>query len=83
MQSDAWWSLAMAFNVYLVFFHNVDPAAFRKHIWLYCLVCFGGPMLPAVILLSIRNDSRGPVFGDATVSPSAPPLLRRRRGSVF
>lgn len=70
MQSDPWWSFAMAFNVFLVFFCNVDPTAFRKCWWAYCIACFGGPLIPAVVLISIRDDSRGPVFGDATVSKS-------------
>ncbi|GJN80237.1 hypothetical protein PLIIFM63780_003762 [Purpureocillium lilacinum] len=65
MQSDPWWSFAMAVNVYLVFFHNADPSSFRKYLWVYCLVCFGGPMVPAIILISIRDDVRGPIFGDA------------------
>ncbi|UNI16914.1 hypothetical protein JDV02_003302 [Purpureocillium takamizusanense] len=67
MQSDPWWSFAMAVNVYLVFFHNADPSSFRKYLWVYCLVCFGGPMVPAVTLLAIRDDVRGPIFGDAVL----------------
>ncbi|KAJ6445046.1 G-protein coupled receptor protein [Purpureocillium lavendulum] len=67
MQSDPWWSFAMAVNVYLVFFHNADPSLFRKYLWVYCLVCFGGPMVPAIILISIRDEIRGPVYGDAVL----------------
>lgn len=71
MQSDPWWSFAMAFNVFLVFFCSVDPTYFRTYWWAYCIVCFGGPLIPAVVLISIHDDSRGPVFGDATVGPFA------------
>ncbi|KAL7803524.1 G-protein coupled receptor protein [Trichoderma aethiopicum] len=67
MQSDPWWSFAMAFNVYLVFFHNANPASFRKRIWIYCLICFGGPLVPAIVLVSIRDDAKGPVFGNASL----------------
>ncbi|EQK97373.1 GPCR, family 2-like protein [Ophiocordyceps sinensis CO18] len=67
MQSDPWWSFAMAFNVYLVFFHNADPASFRKYLWAYCLVCFGGPMIPAIVLLCMRGDDGGPFYGDAAL----------------
>ena len=81
MQSDPWWSFAMAVNVYLVFFHNADPALFRKYLWVYCLVCFGGPMLPAVILISIRGDPRGPVYGDAAVSRASFPHMCLRPSS--
>ncbi|KAF4423781.1 Cyclic AMP receptor A [Fusarium acutatum] len=67
MQSDPWWSLAMAINVFLVFFCNADPRMFRKYAWLYCLICFGGPFIPAVVLISIRNSPEGLIFGDATL----------------
>lgn len=67
MQSDPWWSLAMAINVFLVFFCNADPRMFRKYAWLYCMICFGGPLIPAVVLISIRNSPEGLIFGDATV----------------
>ncbi|KAM3479010.1 hypothetical protein MY8738_005688 [Beauveria namnaoensis] len=66
MQADPWWSCAMACNVFLVFFCNVDPAMFTRYIWAYCVICFGGPLIPAIALISIKDRSRGPVFGDAT-----------------
>ncbi|EJP69170.1 G-protein coupled receptor [Beauveria bassiana ARSEF 2860] len=68
MQADPWWSCAMACNVFLVFFCNVDPAMFTRYIWAYCVVCFGGPLIPAITLISINDRSRGPVFGDATTT---------------
>lgn len=68
MQADPWWSFAMAFNVFVVFYCNVDPTCFRKYVWLYIIVCFGGPLIPAITLISIRDDERGPVYGDAAVS---------------
>ncbi|KAJ3472793.1 hypothetical protein NLG97_g10713 [Lecanicillium saksenae] len=67
MQADPWWSCAMACNVFLVFFCNVDPTTFPRYIWVYCIVCFGGPLIPAIALISIKDRSRGPVFGDATL----------------
>lgn len=72
MQSDPWWSFAMAFNVFLVFFFNANPATFRKRIWIYCIICFGGPLVPAVVLVSIHDDAKGPVFGNAAVRRSDP-----------
>ena len=57
----------MSINVYLVFFHNVNPASFRKYAWIYCIVCFGGPCVPAIVLIAIRDDPKGPIFGDASV----------------
>ncbi|EFW99819.1 g-protein coupled receptor [Grosmannia clavigera kw1407] len=67
MQSDPWWSFAMAFNVFLVFFFSASPTTFRRHLWVYCLVCFGLPMIPAIVCLYIKTKKRGPVYGDATL----------------
>ncbi|KAH0430140.1 g-protein coupled receptor [Colletotrichum camelliae] len=68
MQSDPWWSFAMAINVFLVFFAGANPSSFRKHLWVYCLVCFGIPLIPALSLLLLRPD--GPddlIYGDSTL----------------
>ncbi|PNP46909.1 hypothetical protein TGAMA5MH_01862 [Trichoderma gamsii] len=67
MQSDPWWSFAMAFNVFLVFFNSANPAVFRKRIWIYCIICFGGPLIPAIVLVSIHDNAKGPVFGNAAL----------------
>lgn len=69
MQSDPWWSFAMAFNVYLVFFFSANPTVFRRYLWAYCLVCFGLPMIPAIVCLHVKTP-KGPIYGDATVSGS-------------
>ncbi|KAJ2900157.1 G-protein coupled receptor [Zalerion maritima] len=71
MQSDPWWSFAMAFNVFLVFFFQANPDSFRKWLWLYCLICFGGPAAMAILCAVLTwPDSSGnmvPVYGDATL----------------
>ncbi|KAH6958383.1 hypothetical protein DER45DRAFT_643760 [Fusarium avenaceum] len=67
MQSDPWWSLAMAFNVFLVFFFRAKPDSFRRWWWVYCLICYGGPFAIAIALLLVRNPNRGLVFGQATI----------------
>ncbi|KAF5974885.1 hypothetical protein FBULB1_7616 [Fusarium bulbicola] len=66
MQSDPWWSLAMAFNVFLVFFFRAKPDSFRRWWWIYCLICYGGPFAIAMALLLVRTPDRGLVFGEAT-----------------
>lgn len=67
MQSDPWWSFAMAVNVYLVFFFNAKPSTFRKYAWVYCIFCFGGPIITAIALIAIRQSAKGLIFGDAAV----------------
>ena len=79
MQSDPWWSLAMAINVFLVFFFSANPSNFKKYLWLYSIVCYGAPAIPAVVLLVIRDIEKGPIYGNATVST----LRSLRRGGTY
>ncbi|KAH6854081.1 hypothetical protein B0I37DRAFT_21732 [Chaetomium sp. MPI-CAGE-AT-0009] len=66
MQSDPWWSFAMAVNVYMVFFMSYPPNRFHKHLWLYCLICFGIPAVPAVICLIYAPNGEH-IYGNATM----------------
>ncbi|KIE02288.1 G-protein coupled receptor, partial [Metarhizium majus ARSEF 297] len=72
MQSDPWWSLAMAINVVLVFYFRTSPDSFRRWWWLYCLICYGGPFIIALSLLLIRASPKGLVYGDAVVRSTTP-----------
>ncbi|KAH9897452.1 hypothetical protein F4778DRAFT_793549 [Xylariomycetidae sp. FL2044] len=67
MQSDPWWSLAMAVNVYLVFFFSANPNSFLRYWWAYFLVCYGVPFAPSLWLLLNRGDDGQNVYGDATI----------------
>jgi len=66
MQSDPWWSLAMAVNVFLVFFMAASPNSFRKYLWVYAVGCFGLPGLPALICLVYAPYGER-IYGNATV----------------
>ncbi|KAL2147676.1 hypothetical protein VTI28DRAFT_7028 [Corynascus sepedonium] len=66
MQSDPWWSFAMAVNVYMVFFMAYPPSNLHNNLWIYCLVCFGIPATPAFICLVYRPHGK-PIYGDATM----------------
>lgn len=63
----------MAVNVYMVFFMSFNPTTFRQYLWIYCVICFGLPAIPAFVFLFIRED-RGLVYGDAAVSRPHDPL---------
>ncbi|KAI0102924.1 hypothetical protein GGR51DRAFT_550194 [Nemania sp. FL0031] len=67
MQSDPWWSFAMAVNVYMVFFFSANPNSFLRYWYVYCLICYGIPLIPALWLLLVRNGNGGGVYGDATI----------------
>ncbi|UNI13499.1 hypothetical protein JDV02_000240 [Purpureocillium takamizusanense] len=67
MQSDPWWSLAMAVNVFLVFYYRASPDSFRRWWWVYCLICYGGPFVIALGLLLVNHPQKGPIYGEATI----------------
>lgn len=67
MQSDPMWSLAMAVNVYLVFFRRYDASRLKKLYWIYGLICYGLPFIPAMVCLLLRQKQKGRIYGNATV----------------
>ncbi|KAK8027266.1 g-protein coupled receptor [Apiospora marii] len=67
MQSDPWWSFAMAVNVYMVFFFAANPNSFLGYWWAYFCICYGIPFIPAVWLLVARGEDRTQVYGNATL----------------
>lgn len=75
MQSDPWWSLAMAINVLLVFYFRATPDSFARWWWVYCLICYGGPFVIAISLLLAKTGNNIPVYGEATVSLVLVPRL--------
>lgn len=68
MQSDPMWSLAMAINVYLVFFKRYDAHRLKKLYWIYAGLCYGIPFVPAMVCLLLRRNGKDKIYGDATVS---------------
>ncbi|MCJ1367526.1 hypothetical protein MMC16_006659 [Acarospora aff. strigata] len=67
MPADALWTLAMACNVYLTFFHKFSAAQLRALEWKYFLACYGLPLIPALTYLGINSPSRGKIYGPATL----------------
>jgi len=65
MPADAFWTLAMAINVYLTFYHKFDAQRLRKMELPYLLLCYGIPFVPAFVLIFIRNDAGQRVYGNA------------------
>ncbi|PNY28334.1 Cyclic AMP receptor-like protein A [Tolypocladium capitatum] len=57
----------MAINVFLVFYYRTSPDTFRRWWWVYCIICYGGPFIIALTLLFVKNSTRGPVYGEATI----------------
>jgi hypothetical protein len=51
MPADAYWTLAMAVNVYLTFYWKYDAEALRKLEKYYIMICYGAPFVPAFVYL--------------------------------
>ncbi|KAN0080896.1 hypothetical protein V8E54_004100 [Elaphomyces granulatus] len=65
--SDALWTFCMACNVYLTFFHRYSDTQLKRIEWKYFLLCYGFSFFPAFILLFVRTDALGPVYGSAVL----------------
>ncbi|ORY71781.1 uncharacterized protein BCR38DRAFT_480266 [Pseudomassariella vexata] len=67
LPADAFWTLAMAVNVYLTFYFKFDAQRLRKvEIW-YFLLCYGIPFIPALTYIFVSNKGQGRMYGDATL----------------
>ncbi|KAI0881137.1 family A G protein-coupled receptor-like protein [Annulohypoxylon maeteangense] len=67
LPADALWTLAMAFNVYLTFYHKFDAARLRKMEIYYLLFCYGIPFVPALTYVFVRTEKAGRMYGNATL----------------
>ena len=64
---DCYWALCMAVNVYLIFFRNYTVDRLRSLDIAYLLACYGLSFIPAFVFLFISTDSRGRMYGPATI----------------
>ncbi|KAJ5918149.1 hypothetical protein N7454_010524 [Penicillium verhagenii] len=67
MPADALWTLAMACNVYLTFRHRYSSSQLRSLEWKYLVGCYGIPFIPSIIYAFLRTESKGRIYGPATL----------------
>jgi len=67
MQSDAYWALAMAINVYLTFYHKYDARMLRRIEMAYLACCYGIPFIPGFTFIFVSNKEMGRPYGDAVL----------------
>lgn len=65
--ADPFWILAMAVNVYLTLFRRYTTDDLKRLEWLYFLLCYGVPLVIAIVLASISSPGRGKIYGRAIV----------------
>lgn len=62
------WTLATALNVFLVVFWQFDTWMLRRLELVYTGFITLVTFVPAFVFLFIRDESRGPIYGDEVVS---------------
>ncbi|ELQ38555.1 G-protein coupled receptor [Pyricularia oryzae Y34] len=67
LPADTLWTLAMAVNVYLTFYHKFDAVKLRKMEIPYLFICYGLPFVIALTYVFIQSPERGRMYGDATL----------------
>ncbi|KAK2024541.1 G-protein coupled receptor [Colletotrichum zoysiae] len=67
MPADAFWTLAMAINVYLTFYYKFDAERLRGMEITYLVCCYGIPFVPALVYIFIKSDDGQRVYGNATL----------------
>lgn len=65
MPADAFWTFAMAVNIYLTFYHRFDAGRLAKMEMPYLVCCFGVPFVPALVFVFIKDNAGQRVYGDA------------------
>ncbi|KAE8358074.1 hypothetical protein BDV27DRAFT_169784 [Aspergillus caelatus] len=83
MPADAFWTFAMACNVYLTMFHKYDASQLKRLEWRYFIFCYGIPFLPAVVFLFIKSEARGKIYGSAVLWCWITPDWEALRLAVF
>ncbi|ATY58457.1 cAMP receptor [Cordyceps militaris] len=65
MPADAFWTLAMAVNVYLTFYYKFDAVSLRRMEIPYLVLCYGVPMIPAFVFIFVSDQHGVHVYGNA------------------
>ncbi len=67
MPADAFWTLAMAVNVYLTFYFKFDAQRLRSMEIPYLLCCYGIPFIVALAFIFVSTPEKGRMYGNATL----------------
>jgi hypothetical protein len=67
MPADAYWTLAMAANVYLTFYHKFDADKLRSLEPYYIGLCYGVPFVPAFVYLWIKSSDGTRMYSNAAL----------------
>lgn len=67
MPADAYWTMAMACNVFLTFYYKFGAEQLRRLEIYYLILCYGVPLIPAFVFIFIKTQRKGSIYGNATL----------------
>lgn len=67
LPADAYWTLAMAVNVYLTFYWKFDARSLRRLEKYYIMLCYGVPFVPAFVFIWTKSAEKGRMYGNAAL----------------
>ncbi|KAK3685641.1 hypothetical protein B0T22DRAFT_224914 [Podospora appendiculata] len=67
MPADAFWTLAMAVNVYLTFYFKFDAQRLRRMEIPYLVLCYGIPFVIALTFVFVTTPTKGRMYGNAVL----------------
>ncbi|KAH6634700.1 hypothetical protein B0J18DRAFT_461854 [Chaetomium sp. MPI-SDFR-AT-0129] len=65
--ADVLWTMAMAVNVYLIVYRSYDVESLRRLEWKYIVGITVATFIPAFVLLFIKTEENGPMYGSVTM----------------
>ncbi|KKZ64621.1 hypothetical protein EMCG_09475 [[Emmonsia] crescens] len=67
LPTNALWIFCMALNVYLTSSHRFRSSELKRLEWLYFIICYLIPLVPALTFLFVQTKANGPVYGNAVL----------------
>ncbi|KAH8697076.1 hypothetical protein BGW36DRAFT_416662 [Talaromyces proteolyticus] len=71
--ADVFWTLAMAYDVFLIVFYHYDAEDLRRLEFKFITIITALVFIPALIFLFIRTPAKGPMYGSETIWCSISP----------
>ncbi|QYS97761.1 G_PROTEIN_RECEP_F2_4 domain-containing protein [Trichoderma simmonsii] len=65
LPADVLWTLCMAINVYLTFYHKFEARDLRRIEPIYLLLCYGIPFIPGFTFLFVKDRGGDRIYGPA------------------
>ncbi|UKZ74889.1 hypothetical protein TrVFT333_002559 [Trichoderma virens FT-333] len=65
LPADVLWTMSMAINVYLTFYHKYEARDLRRIEPIYLILCYGIPFIPGFTFIFVKNREGDRIYGPA------------------